>query len=144
MKWRDWLSALIGVWFVIAPWTMGFNYDRNATWLSVFFGGLQILVSIWAAAMVERPSWRIWQNWIAVITGFWFIIHPFLGTFDEGPYWGIAGPGIATMILNLWTLMAPPADMRGGSRRNPDGGDTEDPDGQSRGPRGRTKNKAGV
>lgn len=136
MKWRNWLSALIGVWFMIAPWVIGFTYERDATWLSVFVGGLQVLVSIWAAAVVERPNWRVWQNWIAVLTGFWFVVHPFLGHFEEGPYWGIAGPGVATIVLNLWTLMAP-ARVNGSA-------DTQGPNESDKTPRRGSRPRAGT
>lgn len=119
MVWRNWLSALLGVWFLIAPWTLGITHEQDATWLSVFFGGVQVLVSIWAAVTFGRPSWRIWQNWIALIVGIWFLVHPFLGRFEVGQYWGIVAPAMLTIIINLWNLMARPTESDG--RQDSDG-----------------------
>lgn len=106
MQWRSWLSAAFGIWFIIAPWILGFVHDINATWGSLIAGAILLVVSVWQAITVDVPSWRTWQSWIGVLCGFWFIIHPFLGRFEVAEYYAIIVPGILTMGVNFWTLMS--------------------------------------
>lgn len=47
MKTRGLINAVIGMWFVIAPWMLGFSYDAGATSSSIVFGTLQVIMSFW-------------------------------------------------------------------------------------------------
>lgn len=109
MKWRHWVNAILGAWFIIAPWALGLSQYMTATWVSVIVGAVQVIVSVWAAMSVRVPDWRIWQDWVAGACGFWFLIHPFLGDFEEGPYYATIVPGLITLALSLWTLMENPS-----------------------------------
>lgn len=112
MKWRNWLCAAIGLWFIIAPWALGLAYEIAATWASVIAGVIQVIVSAWAAIKVTVPSWKLWPNWVSLTCGFWFLLQPFLGEYEEGQYWTTVILGLVTMILNLWTLMSKPKTVR--------------------------------
>lgn len=105
MKWRNGLNAIIGVWFIIAPWVLGFADVSGAVWTSVVFGAIQVIASVWAA-YVDRPNWRVWQNWVSFVTGVWFILQPFVLslTGNEGEVWTSVILGIVTAVLNLWTM----------------------------------------
>ncbi|WP_242067963.1 SPW repeat protein [Priestia endophytica] len=46
MKTRGSLNTLIGVWFIIAPWVIGFSDQSGALWSSIIFGIIQIIVSL--------------------------------------------------------------------------------------------------
>lgn len=105
MKWRNWLCALIGAWFIVSPWVLRISHEATATKVSVIVGAVQVIVSIWAAQTFVRPNYKIWQNWVALICGFWFVIHPFLGDFELGQYYSIVVPGLITIIFGFWTLM---------------------------------------
>ncbi|MCL6516252.1 SPW repeat protein [Alicyclobacillus sp.] len=105
MKWRNWLNAIIGVWFIIAPWVLGVSDVAGAVWTSVIFGAIQVIASVWAA-YVEEPSWRTWQNWVSFLTGVWFILQPFVLPLsgNAGETWTSVILGIVTAVLNLWTM----------------------------------------
>lgn len=113
MVWRHWLNALMGIWFVIAPWSLGVAQYREATYSSVIVGTLLVIVSVWAASVQHEPGWRIWQDWVSSLFGFWFVIHPFLGHFEVGQYYAIVIPAIVTIALSFWTLMLTPQSERG-------------------------------
>ncbi|GMA49947.1 hypothetical protein GCM10025857_13040 [Alicyclobacillus contaminans] len=105
MKWRNWINALIGIWFILAPWLLGFSHLSGATWTSVVIGLVQTAASIWAA-YEEKVGWATWQNWVSLITGLWFIIQPFALslTANGAETWTGVILGIVTIILNLWTM----------------------------------------
>jgi general stress protein CsbA len=47
-EWEEWVSLLLGVWLMAAPWTLGFTGDHNAFWIHLVFGALMAAVSFWA------------------------------------------------------------------------------------------------
>ncbi|MCL6453892.1 MAG: SPW repeat protein [Alicyclobacillus sp.] len=106
MKWRNGLNALIGIWFIVAPWVLGFSGRADATWTSVVIGVIQAAASIWAA-YVERPGWGTWQNWVALLTGVWFVVQPFALNLSavEGVVWSSVILGLVTVVANLWTMV---------------------------------------
>lgn len=55
MKTRGVVNAVIGIWFVIAPWMLGFSYDAGATSSSIVFGTLQVITSFWGTT---KPGWN--------------------------------------------------------------------------------------
>lgn len=101
MKTRGYLNALIGVWFIIAPWVMGFSDQSGALWSSIIFGIIQIIVSLWGS---DKPGWNSWQNWVSVITGVWFVIFPFIYSLTDGEVWLRVILGLITILFSLWNL----------------------------------------
>lgn len=101
MKTRGYLNALIGVWFIIAPWVIGFSDQSGALWSSIIFGIIQIIVSLWGS---DKPGWSSWQNWISVITGVWFVIFPFIYSLTNGETWSSVILGLITIVFSLWNL----------------------------------------
>ncbi|MCL6633286.1 MAG: SPW repeat protein [Alicyclobacillus herbarius] len=119
MKWRSWITAAIGAWFVIAPWVLGVAHFPYVIWASVIFGLLQLVVSIWAAVEPRVPSWRMWQYWVVLFTGLWFLVEPFLGHYEVEQYWATEGPALLTIALTFWCLMEHTGwgpEEKGGSR----------------------------
>ncbi|MEN3767307.1 SPW repeat protein [Priestia megaterium] len=55
MKTRGIINAIIGIWFVIAPWMLGFSYDAGATSASIVFGILQVITSLLGA---NKSGWN--------------------------------------------------------------------------------------
>ncbi|MCJ7842539.1 SPW repeat protein [Lederbergia sp. NSJ-179] len=102
MKVRSALNALIGIWFFIAPWVMGFSDESGALWLSLIIGAIQIIAALWGYS--QSGGWNSWQNWISFITGVWFIIFPFIYSLSSGEVWTSVVLGIITAILSLWNL----------------------------------------
>ena len=101
MKLRGNLNALIGVWFIIAPWAIGYSDQSGALWSSIIFGIIQVIVSLWG---YDKPGWNSWQNWISTITGVWFVIFPFIYSLTNGEVWSSVILGLITIIFSLWNL----------------------------------------
>jgi hypothetical protein len=97
------LAALIGVWFIIAPWAFDFSADKTALWTSVIIGAVQVIASLIGFA---GSGWTAWQNWISVLAGVWFIIFPYIYELETGETWTSVILGAVTVLLNLWALAA--------------------------------------
>ena len=106
MKWGNWLNAVIGLWFILAPGYLGISHQVYATAVSVIVGAIQVVMSIWAALRREGRGPGTWQNWVVFVCGFWFVFHPFLGDFETMQYYLTIAPGIITMALCIWMLIA--------------------------------------
>ncbi|UUZ81119.1 SPW repeat protein [Paenibacillus sp. P26] len=100
MRTRNTLSALIGLWFLIAPWVLGFD-SPGALWTSVVFGAVQIISSLWAT---DKSGWGVWQNWVSLVAGVWFILLPFAYSLSSGETWSSVILGLITVLLNLQNL----------------------------------------
>lgn len=74
MKVRCLLSALFGLWFMLAPWIIGYADHSAAVWVSEVLGAVQIICSLWA--LIHRAGDSL-QNLITLITGLVFAIMPF-------------------------------------------------------------------
>ena len=59
MMWKNWVNAVIGLWFIIAPWALGFSDKTAAVWTSVIFGLVQLIASAWAATMRTTLDGRV-------------------------------------------------------------------------------------
>lgn len=55
-KWEEWLSALLGTWLIISPWTLGFDVDQIATWNQVIVGIVVGSLAFWSG--VVDPNMR--------------------------------------------------------------------------------------
>ncbi|WP_259394366.1 SPW repeat protein [Priestia aryabhattai] len=92
---------MIGIWFIIAPWVIGFSDQSGALWSSIIFGIIQVIVSLWG---YDKPGWNSWQNWISTITGVWFVIFPFIYSLTKGEVWSGVILGLITIVFSLWSL----------------------------------------
>jgi len=113
--WANLAYALIGVWFVIAPFVLGFTDKAVDMWTSVI-GGIILLVPACSAALARREdspfSWlmalleptgifagalivskplsgvtrqRAWGQYVNGVVGIWFIAAPFALGFTSKP-----------------------------------------------------------
>jgi hypothetical protein len=101
VKIRGIINAIIGIWFVIAPWMLGFSYDAGATSASIVFGILQVITSLLRA---NKPGWNSWQNWISLISGLWFVLFPFIYSLTGEVLWSSIILGLMTGLFSLWSL----------------------------------------
>jgi hypothetical protein len=104
MMWKNWVNAVIGLWFIVAPWALGFSDKTAAVWTSVIFGLVQLIASAWAATEKNHTGWKSWQNWVSLIMGVWFIIQPFALSLNSGEKWSSVILGLITVLLNLWSM----------------------------------------
>jgi SPW repeat len=105
MKWRNWLSAVLGAWLIVSPWVLGLDNQQQATSSTLIVGIIQVVVSVWAAISVSVQSWKTWQNWVAFACGLWFVFQPFLGHYEIGQYYTTVATGVVTLGINMWSLI---------------------------------------
>ncbi|MDM5157553.1 SPW repeat protein [Bacillus sp. DX1.1] len=101
MKTRSALNGLIGLWFIIAPWALGFSDNDKMLWSSVIIGLIQSIVSFWG---YDKFGWNSWQHWVSLLTGLWFVIFPFTYSLSSGEFWASVILGAITVLFSLWNL----------------------------------------
>lgn len=106
MKWAQWINALIGVWFIISPWTLGYSQYTGALWFSIILGAILLIVSIWAAVQSKTLGWASWQSWIALVMGILFIIESFSWNLSSGAMWTDIILGVVVIVLDLIAMGA--------------------------------------
>ncbi|MBX6353047.1 MAG: SPW repeat protein [Thermoflavifilum sp.] len=103
--WKQWLSALMGAWFIISPWVLSFQHQTAALWTSIVIGAIQLIASVWGALTRDTGSIRLWMAAISLITGVWFVIQPFAFAQNTVTTWVTAVLGVITALLNVWNLV---------------------------------------
>lgn len=104
MKWTQWLNALIGIWFIISPWTLSFSQLSNPTWFSVVIGAILVIVSFWAAVQNKVVNWSSWQSWIALLMGILGILVTVSWGLAASVMWTNGVLGAVVIILNLFAM----------------------------------------
>jgi hypothetical protein len=69
------ITGLMGVAMMVAPWFFGYNNDNTALWTSLILGAAIVLVSGYKAIMQDTARW---EYWIAGILGVAAIVAPFV------------------------------------------------------------------
>lgn len=100
--WQDPVNCLLGLWFVLSPWVVGYQDSSGAVATAIVLGILMIIASF-GAMLVPKA----WEEWSEVVLGILMIIAPWVVQFSSN---GDAMrtsviTGIVTLILALWTLL---------------------------------------
>jgi hypothetical protein len=72
-QWEDWCGWALGIWLVLSPWTLRFEFDGPATRNAVIVGFLVILMEA-----VTLSAFRTWEEWINIALGGWLAISPWI------------------------------------------------------------------
>ncbi|MBI2952860.1 MAG: SPW repeat protein [Chloroflexi bacterium] len=51
-----WVSVILGIWLIIAPWVLRYSGDQPATWNSVIVGIIMLLVGLYVGYYSRRPT----------------------------------------------------------------------------------------
>ena len=70
-QWQDWSSWALGIWLLLSPWALFFEYEPTATHNALVIGALIIV-----AEVVELSVFRDWEEWINVVLGAWLLVSP--------------------------------------------------------------------
>lgn len=46
-NWQNWTSLMIGVWFIIQPWSVGISSFMGNTWNDVILGAITGVLALW-------------------------------------------------------------------------------------------------
>ena len=99
-QWEDWCGWALGIWLVLSPWTLRFEFDAAATRNAVIVGFLVILVEA-----VTLSAFKTWEEWINVALGAWLVISPWvLGTVSAAAKANAVAVGVLIIALALYEL----------------------------------------
>ena len=99
--WQDPVSALLGAWLTLSPWTLGFAEERI---LTVHFVLTGVLLMATAVGAIVVP--KAWEAWLEVALGVWLIASPWALGFNGNfmPMQNALFCGLLVTILALWVL----------------------------------------
>lgn len=99
--WQDPVNCLLGLWFVLSPWVMGFQDSTPAVATAIVLGVLMIIASF-GAMMLPKA----WEEWSQAVLGVLMIIAPWGVQFHTNVDASRTAviTGIVTLVLALWTL----------------------------------------
>jgi hypothetical protein len=72
-QWTDWATWLLGIWLLLSPVVLLFDFETPAMRNAVVVGALIIM-----AEVVELTIFRDWEEWINVALGAWLIASAWL------------------------------------------------------------------
>ena len=67
-QWTDWATWLLGIWLLLSPWALYFEFEAPAMKNAVLLGVLVILIEI-----IELSIFHGWEEWVNVALGAWLI-----------------------------------------------------------------------
>ena len=74
MRWISWITFVVGLWFIAAPFALGYSGTFQATASDVIVGLLIAASSLWMAFKADA-AW--WCNRALMLFGIWAIVGPF-------------------------------------------------------------------
>lgn len=89
------LTALMGVFALVAPFVFNYRLDAAAFWVSIVFGAVLIVSSLLEALSGDRDSW---EYWVVGGAGVVAIVSPFVLGFAMAAVWTLALVGIVAVI----------------------------------------------
>jgi hypothetical protein len=107
MIWATVVTALIGIWFIIAPWALGF-VSHSAMMATSIIGGA-ILLGLGGTATLYSVVFReSWPHMLSVVVGVWFAIAPWVLSESNrtGTLWTSLLGGLTVVILSTWLATA--------------------------------------
>ena len=72
-QWEDWCDWGLGIWLMLSPWVLLFEYDTPATRNAVIVGFLVV-----CAEALTLSMFQVWEEWVNVALGAWLVISPWL------------------------------------------------------------------
>jgi uncharacterized membrane protein len=60
--WIQYVNGLVGIWFIIAPWVLGFANRPTETWTSWVPGAIALILSAWNLGVLPRRTAEVQQQ----------------------------------------------------------------------------------
>jgi len=70
-----WITGVLGVFLMVAPYLFGYADNAAAYWTSLLAGGIVAVASIWEGMETRKANW---EYWVAAIVGIFAIVAPFI------------------------------------------------------------------
>ncbi len=98
-----WITGIIGVLLVIAPFVLGFTANPTALWTSVILGAAVVIVSVIKALVQDAAQW---EYWLIGLLGILAIIAPFVLGFSNltRPEWTNIILGALAIIFSAYQV----------------------------------------
>ena len=78
-RYMFWLTGLLGLALIVAPFVLGFNTDTNAMWSSIVLGAVILVASVLEGAFRDASNW---EYWLGALAGILAVVAPFLLQFN--------------------------------------------------------------
>jgi membrane-bound ClpP family serine protease len=101
-QWEDWVSWGLGIWLLIAPWTLHFDLHPSAMRASVITGVLLLLVEA-----ITLSAFRAWEEWLNVVLGAWLIVAPWAVGASGAVRANFIVVGVVVLALAVYELRNP-------------------------------------
>ncbi|SRR5579884_164300 len=106
MRWANVVNALVGIWFIIAPYVLGAAARPAVLWTSVAGGVLLLVLAGWAA-LSEEARREAWLRYATGLIGIWFIVAPFvLSLAARREIWTSILGGAIVLVLSGYLALA--------------------------------------
>jgi len=106
MRWANVVNALVGIWFIIAPYALAVTGRPVEMWTSIA-GGVVLLVLAGWAVFSEDARRQAWVQYVNGLVGIWFIVAPFVLARAAEPrelWTSVLGGAIAVVLSGYLTF----------------------------------------
>ena len=101
--WQDWVSMLVGVWMIAAPWVLGFDLHAS---VGAFFSAIVLGVFLFAFAVSEMFIPENWEEYFELYLGGLLLVSPWMLDFAALARQrdNAVACGLVVVLLALWVL----------------------------------------
>lgn len=78
-RYMFWLTGLLGLALILAPFVLSYNTDNDALWCCVILGAVMVIASLIEGLMQDDTPW---EYWIIGLAGLAAIIAPFVAQYN--------------------------------------------------------------
>lgn len=109
MKRASWTNLVLGLWLIIAPFSLAYAGVTAAVYEDVILGIVIASLALWWALGSEADS-MAYVSWTVALGGLWVLIAPFaLGySATTAAAYNDVIVGLAVLILAIWRAVAHP------------------------------------
>lgn len=99
-----WITGILGLAFVIAPFVLGYSGDSSALWTTIVLGAAIVVVSGYKAFADKMGKW---EYWAAGICGLLAVIAPFVLGFNAQTtaLWATLALGVIVAVLSGYEVL---------------------------------------
>lgn len=108
MLWANAVNALLGIWFIIAPFVLRFSDRPAPMWASIIGGAVLLLLGGWAL-LDEKIRHQPWIQYVNGLVGIWFIIFSYVYTETAAiayVQWTTIIGGLVAVVLCAWLVFS--------------------------------------
>ncbi|VWC92279.1 hypothetical protein BCO18430_03330 [Burkholderia contaminans] len=110
--WQDWVNLLLGLWMVVAPFTVAHVMATNAHPAGVtdivMWNHYVVGIPLVALAIAALAAFAAWEEWLIIALGLWLLVSPgwFGFTSSTGLMWNSMVIGVLVALFAAWALVA--------------------------------------